>query len=343
MRRGMLAMLCALAVSTPAAVGADALIERYAKSDGLMGLGGFESTTVSATSATAQREDTRLRFTGGFLGAVQTMAGVGDSIRITRLDRGVVWTLDPEKKTYTEAQLTAKGERERPMPGQQPRQPGDKAEESDWVVTRNELKVEKPGARKTINGFPCEEYLMTWHVESRNTKTGETAKSLMTDRFWATPETAEIRAAQAEEQAYVRAYLKRLGLETSPAEARKLLVGLTGLSEAEQQKALARVTAEMSKIRGYTIASHVEWTTEASGGTGQAGGSGSGSPQDVARAIGELSKLFGGGGQAGGSGGAKSGQGGSTPIFNMYTEVKSIKVTPPAPARFEVPAGYTKR
>jgi len=27
----------------------------------------------------------------------------------------------------------------------------------------------------------------------------------------------------------------------------------------------------------------------------------------------------------------------------MYTEVKSIKVTPPAPARFEVPAGYTKR
>lgn len=352
MRRGIVAVLCAFAVAAwTVSAQADAQIERYAKSDGFMGMGAFESTTVSTTSATAQREETRLKFTGGFLSAIQKMAGVGDSIRIVRLDRDIVWTLDPEKKTYTEQPLTTKGERARPIPGHQPRQTGEKGEQSDWVVTRNEFKIEKTGTRKTINSFPCDEYLMTWLVESRNTKTGETAKSLMTDRFWTTPETAEIRAVQAEEQAYARAYLKKLNLEMSPAEAQQFLAGLTGLSEAEQQKALARVTAERAKVQGYTIASHVEWTTESSGGTGsgQAGGSGSGggSPQDVARAMGELSKLFGGGGQSGGSsgsgGGAKSGQGGNAPIFSMYTEVKSIKVTPTAPARFEIPAGYTKK
>lgn len=350
MRRWLPGLCCALMImASGASAWADALIERYSKSDGFAGMGGFESTTLSATSVTAQREETKMKFTGGFLGAIQKMAGFGDSVRITRLDRDVVWTLDPEKKTYTEEPLTARGERERPMPGQRPK---DKSEPSDVVVTRNEFKVEKTGAKKTINGYPCEEYLVTWIVETRNQKTGETGKSVMTNRLWTTPETAEIRAAHAEEQAYARAYLKKLGLEMTPGEAQKFLAGLTGLSEQEQQRALARLSAEMSKVQGYTIGSQLEWTAEGSGGgttSGQPAGSGSGGGQpDIGKVMGELGKLFGGssqpsGGSTGGSGGARVGQGGAAPLFSFYTEVKSLKVSPPAPARFEIPAGYTKK
>src|SRR5262249_21689068 len=163
----------------------------------------FESTSVQTTSASAQREESRMKFTGGFLSAIQKMAGFGDSVRITRLDREVVWTLDPEKKTYTEAPLTARGEQERSNPAQpRPKDKGkEKAEPSDVVVTKNQFKVEKTGATRTINGFPCEEYLATWLLETLNRKTGETGKSLMTNHVWTTPETAEMRAAHAEEVA----------------------------------------------------------------------------------------------------------------------------------------------
>ena len=100
---------------------------------------------------------------------------------------------------------------------------------------------------------------MTWLVETRNTKTGETGKSLMTNRQWTTPETAEIQAAQAEEHEYSNAYLKKLGLQMSPAEAQKFLAGLTGLDEAEQQKALAGVGAELAKVHGYAVVTDLAW------------------------------------------------------------------------------------
>jgi hypothetical protein len=336
-----LGVLCALAlvVSGPApAAWADSVIERYMRSDGVAGLGAFESTTIQTTVPAAQREESRLKFTGGFMGTLQKMARLGDNVRITRLDRDLVWTLDAEKRTYVEEPLTAKGERARPAPGGPP-PAREKGEPSDVVVTRNEFKVEKTGASKTINGFPCEEYLMTWLVETRNQKTGETGKSLMTNRLWTTPETAEIRAAQADEQAYSQAYLKKLGLEMSPADAQRFLAGLTGLGEAEQQKALAQVAAEMAKVRGYTIASQLEWTGEGSGGEGSAAGGGGGQA-GAAQVLAQLGKLFGGGKK---DEGARTGQERGGPLFSLYTEIRSIRTVAAEPARFEVPAGYTRK
>jgi hypothetical protein len=345
MRR--LLMTLGLVATAVAPAWADVVIERYSRSDGLAGMGAFENTTVQATAATAQREESHLKFTGGFMSAIQKMAGMGGSIRITRLDRDLVWTLDPEKKTYTESPLTARGERERPSPTQ-PRpdqRQKDKGEPSDVVVTRNEFKVEKTGASKTINGFPCEEYLMTWLVETKNTKTGETGKSQMTNRLWTTPETPEIRAAQAEEQAYSRAYLKKLGLDITPAEAQKFLAGLRGVGEEEQQKALAGLGAELSKIQGFTIVSDLSWTGEGSGGEGKEGGaprSGGGGQPGMAEMMGQLGKLFGGGQKKSGSEpAAPGGEEKKGALFNLYTEVKSIRTVRADPTRFEVPAGYT--
>jgi hypothetical protein len=338
--RAIVGVVCVLAVCGLArTVPADSIIERYTRSDGLAGMGGFESTTIQTTVPTAQREETRLKFTGGFMSAVQKMAGLGDSVRITRLDRDLVWTLDAEKRTYGEEPLTAKGERARPAPGGSP-PAREKGEPSDVVVTRNEFKVEKTGASKAINSFPCEEYLMTWLVETRNQKTGETAKSLMTNRLWTTPETAEIRAAQADEQAYTQAYLKKLGLEMSPAEAQRFLAGLTGLGEAEQQKALARVSAELAKVQGYTIASQLEWTGEGKGGDGSAASGGGGGQAGAAQVLGQLGRLFGG---AKKDEGTKTGQERGGSIFALYTEIRSIRTVAGDPSRFEVPAGYTRK
>ncbi len=344
--RRLLTVVCLVAlVAGPA--WADATIERYSRSEGFAGMGAFESTSIQTTSATAQREESRIKFTGGFLSAIQKMAGFGDSVRITRLDREVVWTLDPEKKTYTEAPLTAKGERDRSTPAQpRPKDKGkEKAEPSDVVITKNEFKVEKTGASKAINGFPCEEYLATWLLETLNQKTGETAKSLMTNHVWTTAETAEMRAAHAEENAYSQAYLKKLGVQMSPAEAQKFLAGLGGVGDEEQQKALAKVAAEFSKIRGYTIVSDLAWNAEGSGAESKEGAppkSGGGQSGGVGDVLGQLGKLFGGGGgQKSSEPAARGGQEKPGSLFTLYTEVRSIRTAPADPTRFEVPAGFT--
>jgi hypothetical protein len=307
------------------------------------------------------------------------MAGIGDSVRITRLDRDLVWTLEPEKKTYTEQALTARGERDRAArtPGQRPAK--KEGEPSDVVVTKNEFKVEKTGAHKAINGFPCDEYLMTWTLETLNQKTKETGKSLMTNHLWTTPESSEIRAAQTEEQAYHQAYMKKLGLAMTPAEAQQFMAGLAALDEQEQQKALATAAAEMKKIQGFTIASDLTWKAEGSGGQagtrpsqpaqsggqpagqggGQTGGQGGGQPaaQGGGQAGGQqdlgqvLSKLFGAGAKPAGGGESTATAGSGQPqqqqqsgtLFNLYTEVKSIKTTGADPARYEIPAGFTKK
>jgi hypothetical protein len=344
MRRIASGVVCVLALAAAAPAGGDAVIERLTRSDGIGGMGGFESTTVTLTSPGAEREEMRFRFTGGFLGAIQKMAGMGDSVRITRLDRDLVWTLDPERKTYTEEPLTARGERARPRPGQRPPGEKDTPPSSDWVVTRNELTVEKTGNRKAISGFPCEEYLLTWLLESRNTKTAETARSRMTNRMWTTPETAEIRAVQAVQQAYGQAYLKKIGLQMSPAEAQQYLAGLTSLTEAEQQKALARLGAEMQKVQGFTIAYQLDWGGEGEGGPGAGGqaggGQGGGGQQDLGQVLG---RLFGGGGQKGS--GERAPGGGDRPggLLSVYSEIKGLRTTAPEPARFEVPAGFTRK
>ncbi len=355
MPRWLAGALCAATLCVSGGLAAaDAVIEHYTRSDGLGGLGGFEGTSVTVTGPTAQRSESTFRFTGSFLSAIQKMAGSGDHLRIVRLDRDLVWTLDLEKKTYTETPLTARLEREQRGPGAPP-PPREQPETSDVVITRNEFKVEKTGAKKAVNGFPCEEYLATWLVETRNQKTGETATSTLTTHLWTTPQTAEIRAAQAEEQAYQRAYLEKLKLEMSPAEARTFglaaLAAATGLDEAERQKALERLASEMRKVQGYPIVTQVDWQIE---GSGSAGGSGEsqpargagGSPSGLGDLGNVLGKLFGGGTGAskGGSGdGGPAGQQGGRPIFSLYTEVKSVKVTPPDPTRYDVPAGYTRK
>jgi hypothetical protein len=333
-----LALAAALA-GGPGPAAADALVERVSRSDGIGGVGGFEITGAVVTSGAAQRDESRLRFRGGFLSAIQKMAGAGDGVTITRLDRDLVWTLDPEKKTYTETALTARGEQERRAPTSGP--PARKAEPAEVVVTRNELKVEATGARQAFHGFPCEEYRVTWLLETRNRRTGETAKSTMRNRLWTTPETPVIRAVQAEEQAYARAYLAKLRLTAPPAEVRNAglaaLAGALGLDEAEQQRLGAQFRAEMAKIRGYAIVSELAWHMEGSGAEG-AGRGGEAPPADLGSALG---RLLGGGGSRGSAGGA-AGEG-PAPLFTFTTEVRSLRIVPPDPARYEVPADYARK
>lgn len=62
------------------------------------------------------------------------------------------WSLDPQKKTYTERKIASFS-------------PGEKTSGEDKPevrITKSEFKVVKTGEKEKINGFSCEEYIVNW-------------------------------------------------------------------------------------------------------------------------------------------------------------------------------------
>lgn len=305
-------------------------------------MGAYEGTSVTRLQGIKESQSLTTKFTGAILSRV---AGGGEQVTITRIDKGVVWNLDPKKKVYTESpiepvKLGGKGE------GQ-----GAEKEKPTVRITKTEFKVKKTGASETINGFACEEYLVTWLMEMEDLETKEKTQTLMTTNLWTTPETAAIKKLQAEQAAFSNAYLKKIGMNVSGAEMKQLgmeaLMSMSKASQKDIEKEFARFKTEMAKIKGYSIRTVVSWKVEGQGGN---------APKAETAAPAEDEGITGGitGGIGGVFGGLKGAvtkkligepkpPAGDAPFFSSMTEIKSINTDAIAGDAFDIPAGYTKK
>ena len=310
----------------------DTTIETTHKTSGFRGIAASKGTSIQRYQAYKLWESTTTGFAGAILSKI---TGKQETITITRVDKGVYWTLDSEEMTYEEAPIV-------PLKDMTGKKPSDKKAEGKKKVKvrKSQFTVKKTGASETINGFPCEEYLITWLLELEDVETKQRSLSTMTTNLWSTPETAAVRSAQADVMKFQRAFARKLGVDVTPDEARlmgmEVFTVMSGMSEAELSKGLSRVQREMSKIKGYPIRTEVIWNLEPAGDASIKEDSGaSTSTQDTAG----RSCLFGGlanfSGQQGRSGGA--------PLFSSEFEVKSIEVKPVPAKTFEIPTGYTKK
>ncbi len=319
-------------------VWADATIESTVKTSGIKGMGASEGTLVKRYQGEKMWQSTSTKFTGAVLSRI---SGGSESIGITRLDKGVQWNLDAKNKTYTERAIEPfkKGEQSKERP---------EKEKPKARVTKSEFTVKKTGASETINGFPCEEYLITWLLEMEDLETKAKSRSTMNTNLWTTPETAVIRKAQAEEQEFHKAYARKLGVSLSPEEAKQLGMeafgAMSGASPEEVEKGLNRVREEMSKVKGYPIRSVVSWEVE---GDKAAGGKEAASAESASESPRSIGGLLGGlagkvtqkmaGDKLSGSGG-KEGS-----FFSSTTEVKAISTDSVSTGVFEIPTGYAKK
>jgi hypothetical protein len=292
----------------------DTTIETTHKTSGFRGIAASKGTTIQRFQAYKLWESTTTGFAGAILSKI---TGKQETITITRVDKGVYWTLDSEEMLYEEAPIVPLKE-----------------------MTGKKFTVKETGASETINGFPCKEYLITWLLEMEDVETKQRSLSTMTTNLWSTPETATVRSAQADVMKFQRAFARKLRVNVTPDEARlmgmEVFAAMSGMSEAELSKGLSRVQKEMSKIKGYPIRTEVTWNLEPAGDASVKESPGaSTSTQDTAG----RSCLFGGlaglTGQQGPSGGA--------PLFSSEFEVKSIEVKPVPAKTFEIPTGYTKK
>ncbi len=321
-------------------VWADATVESSIKSSGFKGMGAFEGATSRKYQGEKMWDSTSSRFTGAILSRV---AGGSESATITRVDKGVYWTLDPKNKTYVERPIEA-------MKMGEPGKEKPEQEKSKVRVTKSEFSVKKTGASETINGFPCEEYLVTWLLEMEDMETKAKSRSTMTNNLWTTPETATIRKVQAEERAFHKAYAQKLGIQMSPEEAKQMgieaFAAMSGASKEEIEKGFMRVREEMAKIKGYPIRTVVNWSVEgdkAEGAEKEEKASSESSSQTPTSVGGFLSGLSKGITQKvmkdkGSTSGQKEGA-----TFSTTHEVKAIHADSVPAEVFEVPPGYSKK
>ena len=328
---------------------ADATVESFIQFGGFSGNGAYEGTTVTRIQGDKQAETSSIKFTGAVL---SWAAGKSETTTITRIDKGVIWTLDAKKKTYVESPLAGFDLDEMEgVQGADASEEIDEGEEPRVKVTRSEFQVKKTGAKQTINGFACEEYLMTWLVELQDLETKEKTVNTMNTNLWTTPETPAIKKLQAEQKAFSKAYMKKLGINISPDEMQQFGMGAfamaSGASDEELAKGFEKFKKEMAKVKGYPIRTVVDWSTEGGGPAAPEAGE---EPEDSGGFSIPTSKddLLGGLGSMV-SGAVSKKVADSTkpdadePFFSSTTEVKAISTDTVPAGVFDIPSGYKRQ
>ncbi|MBI5014303.1 MAG: hypothetical protein HZB55_02280 [Deltaproteobacteria bacterium] len=353
--RAWTAAACGLALLAAASgAGADVTVERFIRTGGFAGLAASESTAVEKLSGLKKREVHTTRLTGGGLGGLLgKIAGDMGSDSITNVAKDTVWSLDHKKKSYTEESISAAfRELQKGDQAQTADQGQTSKEESDVRVVKNEISVKETGEKKTISGFPCTLYVVTWLLETENVKTKERSRSVMTTDLWNTPETRETKALAREEGEFSAAYLRKIGVDASAAQSRELglgvVAGLFGGDQKARDKGMAELREQMAKIKGFNIATAVRWEANAGDGA-EAARPRETKPQEaepaastggLAGMFGLAKKLMGGAEEAKPAEPAQPAAAGSTALFDSYTEIRRIDLSSIGAKEFEVPSGY---
>lgn len=236
---------------------ADVTVERYTKSSGFGGVGANEANSITQISGLKKHEKINMKLTGSLGKFVTKMSGSMETDTIIDINKDAVWTIDHEKKTYTENKISIEMEKMKEgLAIQEDKKPKVK-------ITRNVLSVKETGEKKKINGFNCKKYLLTWLVETEDLETKEHAKNTMTSELWNTDLTNELSRLQKEENEFNQAYMKKLGIDISPQDVQKfglgIMSGFLGTDEKATEENMKKLTKELAKIKGYTIASNIKW------------------------------------------------------------------------------------
>lgn len=194
-------------------------------------MGNYEATTVEYYASDRHAQESSTKFTSGLM---KTMMGSKErpSGEITRLDKELVWQLDPNKKTYTEKTFAQfreelkKGTKE--MEDARKNAPKDTVSEDmyQWTV------VDKSDpATKTINSWACKNV----YIEATGVnKSDSLDKVIITINTW----NSEAVPGAGEIADYNLRYLKALGMDETA-----LVPGLTTSAILYQKQFQALIEA----------------------------------------------------------------------------------------------------
>ncbi len=236
--RGFLLAVTTLVFACPA--WADVTLKEKTVSSGMMGFGNGTSERTTVIAGDKSRSDEQNTYTGRF----QTLAGGGkpqSSVQIIRLDREVFWSLDPQKKQYTELAFADMRQMMETGVGQaQQSNPRGKDVEYEYTVD-----VKRTGKKDRINGFNAEEWIITLTATPKNASGGAPAGGFsMTMDEWLASDVA----GSGEIQAFYRRMGEKLGMD--PA-VQRFAVG----AMAMYRDAVKQIAEKMKEMKGYPVRS----------------------------------------------------------------------------------------
>ena len=335
-----------LLLVAPLAAQADTKIERLTHFSEVTGIAAHDSDTTSYIQGDKKREENLRKFTGSVLGAWQKFRGEDNGsldVDIYLVDSNKHYDLDPKKKTYSEDAIYDPSQANRggnsggrPDASQQQPQKND----DDIKVTKNELTVKDTGNSKNINGFDAHEYLITWDVQTENTKTGEKGRDLMTTDMWTSGDGKLVKARQ-DELAYAKAYLKLMQVQmpSNSDDMKQFGFGTVYIDDEDRKKFFDK----LASIKGLPVSTDVTWEvggSDAKGSTSNAGAQQAQANQSLDSALGSL---FGSKKQDSSSSSNTSPAphtAGMTTMFSSHVEVKSVDNSSVDASLFTVPSDY---
>ena len=342
------AVVFCLAVGTAAT---DVKIEEKVTFDGFGGTGWGASmgTTRTSLSGDSLYQETTSEMTGKVLRHFTKQSITG---ALTRLDRGMLYTIDHGEKSYMEIPLGKIGEMSAQaldsMSQAPPPEPGGEAEEPPEVTCDPVVvKANETGKTEQIGGFSTKEFEVTGSQTCTNNETGDKCTVDYRISMWGTPVTGgltemrDFAVRQAKAMGFDPAQMKSKGWAANP-----LLAG--------QASGIEAAWKELSKIEGYPMRTRFTIETDeacGAGGTGESGSADSGASGEEQGAMEGMKKMFskfkkkdkeGEAKKEGAAPPAPPPAKGKTRLFGMTSEVQSISTASIPASTFEIPAGFRK-
>lgn len=302
---------------------ADVVIKRKTSMEGMMGMGNSESSETEYVSADKSYTERSTKFTGGMM-AKATKGKKNENIQITRLDKGMVWNLEPDGKTYTEMSLDSMKMMMQALQGSMKDMPmgNDKIDDSmyDWTVD-----YKGPVDAGEVDGYKCTSLSGT---AIGTNKEDPKDKVRITYEYWL---AKDIPGYDQMNDFYMN-FAKAIGMDDYRSQQ--------GM-EAMARKWMSHFGDMMQKMKdagGFPMKINmlVETTGETEGGAAPEITDTTEGGKKAAEMMGKISGLFGQKKQA------KSADGMST-VFSMSQEVTSIEEKSTDAGKYELPSGYKKK
>ncbi len=134
---------------------ADVMYEMVSTSEGMMGMKGETNMRIFVKGDRSLTE----------MSAENPMGGNMTDTKIIRLDKGVIWSIDHEKKTYSEMEIA---------------QEAPAMEQTEEDMPMPDLVVERTGEKKKILGKDCEKVVVTMDIKD------DEGATTLTQTMWVT-------------------------------------------------------------------------------------------------------------------------------------------------------------
>lgn len=244
---------CLMAGAAPGttAVRADVTIEQKMTLDVASVIRTHGSTTTNIV-ADKKREDTESHCEG----MLSLVCGNVRGGEIVRLDRGLTWRLEPDKKSYREdifatpeelaqmrAKMQARLEKMRSCPVSPRQQPIDK---SKCEMSPPKIDVRKTDDKASIAGHDAQRTVATLTETCTNKDTGDVCDTVVAIDVWLTQDKLP---GVEDRRAFEQAYAKELGL----TDAQGALTGEFAKFLAPYQTQIKQLTDKSSDLKGQPL------------------------------------------------------------------------------------------